>query len=213
MIIELFPCFFKYFGIHAFIAEVEFAVMLADLAHHSARVADGNDVGGDILCHDAACADDGIIPYRDSRQHHRARAEPAIFTDMHGGVILERLLAQLGHYGMPRRSDGYIRAEHRMIADIYMRVVDEGEVEIRIHRIAEMDVVTAPIRVERRLDIAILPYLGKHLLEHGFTLVKLGRAGHIEVIEAVEVAELLAHHIAVVGVIDFAGVQFISLCH
>ena len=66
MIIELFPCFFEHFGIHAFIAEVKFAVMLADLAHHSARVADGDDVGGDILCHYAACADDGIIPYRDS---------------------------------------------------------------------------------------------------------------------------------------------------
>ncbi len=46
MIIELFPCFFKYFGIHALIAEVEFAVMLADLAHHSARISNGNDVGG-----------------------------------------------------------------------------------------------------------------------------------------------------------------------
>ena len=101
MIIELFPCFFKHFGVHAFIAEVEFAVMLADLAHHSARVADGNDVGGDILCHYAACADDGIIPYRDSGQHHRARAEPAILPICTGALYWNAFSRSSGIMGCP----------------------------------------------------------------------------------------------------------------
>lgn len=64
---------------------------------------------------------------------------------------------------MPRGRDGDIRAYHRVRADVDMRVVHGDEIEISVYTVAQMHMRPAPIRVKRRLEIAVLAYFGKHL--------------------------------------------------
>ena len=44
-----------------------------------------------------------------------------------------------------------------------MRVVHGGEIEISVYTVAQMHMRPSPIRVKRRLEIAVLAYFGKHL--------------------------------------------------
>lgn len=42
-------------------------------------VADSDDARWDIARHDAACADNGIVPYRHAGQHRHVRADPDVY--------------------------------------------------------------------------------------------------------------------------------------
>ena len=82
---------------------------------------------------------------------------------MHWHIELIRLFAQLGQDRMPRGGNGHVGSYHRIRADVYMRVVHGGEIEISVYTVAQMHMRPAPIRVKRWLEIAVLAYFGKHL--------------------------------------------------
>ena len=64
---------------------------------------------------------------------------------------------------MPRRGNRYIRSYHGAVADINMRVINKSQIEIGIDSVTEMNMVPAPVCVKRRLYIALLADLGKHI--------------------------------------------------
>ena len=137
--------------------------MLVYLPRDAAGIPVGDDIRRNVFRHDAARADNAVVPYRHAGHYHSPRAYPAVFADTHGHIKLIRLFAQLGQNRMSRCGNGHIRAYHRVRADVDMRVVNGGEVEVCVYRVAEMDVRPAPVRVKRRLEIAVLAYFGKHL--------------------------------------------------
>lgn len=82
---------------------------------------------------------------------------------------------------MPRGRDGDIRAYHRVRADVDMRVVNGGEVEVCVYRVAEMDV---------RLPSLLL-----------------SRARGIELVEQIELFELFVEYRLLVRIIELASVH------
>ena len=119
---------------------IELAVVLVYLPRDAAGIPVGDDIRRNNFCHDAARADNAVVPYRHAGHYQSTRAYPAVFADTHRHVELIRLFAQLGQNRMPRGRDGDIRAYHRVRADVDMRVVNGGEVEVCVYRVAEMDV-------------------------------------------------------------------------
>lgn len=118
-----------------------------------------------------------------------------------------RLFAQLGQDRMPRGRDGDIRAYHRIRADIDMRVVHGGEIEISVYTVAQMHMRPAPVRVERRLEIAVLAYFSKHLFHQRLPFLLLSRARGIELVEQIELFELLVEYRLLVRIIELASVH------
>lgn len=108
---------------------------------------------------------------------------------------------------MPRGRDGDIRAYHRVRADVDMRVVNGGEVEVCVYRVAEMDVRPAPVRVERRFEIAVLADFGEHLFHQRLPSLLLSRARGIELVEQIELFELLVEYRLLVRIIELASVH------
>ena len=94
-----------------------------------------------------------------------------------------------------------------------MRVIDQRQPEIGVNAVAEMNVLPAPIRVQRRFYIASLAYLGKHFAKHFFALFGFRRARHIVVIQQFKAFLLLCHYIVVAGQIKLARVKLVDHCH
>ena len=67
---------------------------------------------------------------------------------------------------MSRRRNGNVRSEHRVVAHVYMRMVNRSKIEIRVNVIAEMTMPAAEIRLKRRLYITIFAYFGKRFPKH-----------------------------------------------
>lgn len=119
---------------------IELAIVLVYLPRNAAGIAVSHEIRRNIFRNDAARADNAVVPYRHAGHYQSPRAYPAVFADTHRHVELIRLFAQLGPNRMPRGRDGDIRAYHRVRADVDMRVVNGGEAEVCVYRVAEMDV-------------------------------------------------------------------------
>lgn len=184
----------KLFG-DAAVLEIICAVMFSDFTQDTAGVADGDDPARQIMRDDAA------------------RSDPAVFPDMNGGVILICLLAQRGQDGVRRRCNDHIRRKHGIIADIDMRIIHQREIEIGIDMPAEMYMLSAEIGMQGRLNIAILPDLGKHFPQHCSALLHFRGAGLIKVVKAVQAALLLGCNFRISRQIKLAGMHFLLHAH
>ena len=131
-------------------------VSVPDLPHDSARITDCHDIRRDVFCDDTSCTDHGIVPDRHSRHNDHTRAEPDISSNMNRQIILVRLLAQFRQDRMSRRSDRHIRADHRTVSYIDIRVIYQCQIKVRVHLSAEMRMMPGPVGVERRLYVAVL---------------------------------------------------------
>lgn len=69
---------------------------------------------------------------------------------------------------MARRSDRHVRSEHSAVSHINMRIVHHGQIEIGIDVLAEMYVLSAPIRMKRAARYNTLPRFPQTFLLTGF---------------------------------------------
>ena len=104
--------------------------MRIDLPKHFAWISHSHHIGRNILSHNAARADDCIIPNTNTGYDNGACADPAVAPDMYRSIILIDQLPQLGQYGMPGSGNGYIGAEHRIIAHINMGIIHQCQIKI-----------------------------------------------------------------------------------
>ena len=65
------------------------AVGLCDGTHHAARHTAGEGVGGDVLGHHAACADDAAITDGDTGADDDTCAQPAVVADGDGAGVAQ----------------------------------------------------------------------------------------------------------------------------
>ena len=63
---------------------------------------------------------------------------------------------------MPCRGDYDVRPKHHVIANKDIRIVYQGQVEIRVYIVAEMRIFS-PIRMKRRLNIAVFTDFGQQI--------------------------------------------------
>ena len=117
---------------------------------------------------------------------------------MNGQIELIKFFAQFGQNGVSRRGKRHIRSEHRVIADVYVRVIHKRQIEVCVNILSEMDVSAAEICVKRRFYIAIFAYLGKHLFQQRRLFLCFGRAQGIVLKKFVEAFLLIFHQFGVV---------------
>ena len=108
---------------------------------------------------------------------------------------------------------GDVGAEHGVIAHIDVGIVHQGQTEIGIDVAAEVDMMTAHVGVQGRLNVAALAQLREHLPQQLFPLAKLCGAGVVEIIEPIQPAQLILHDGRIVGEIDVSGVEQVTLIH
>ena len=89
-----------------------------------------------------------------------------------------------------------------------MGIIHQSQTEIGIDILAEVDMVPAPVGVERRLDIAALADLGEHHLQQFLPLFHLMRTGSVVIVELFQTVELFNGHGIIHGQIKLTGVEF-----
>ena len=57
------------------------------------------------------------------------------------------------------------RSEHDVVADVDGAVVDEGQVEVRVDVVAEVDIPATPVGVQGRFEVAACPGRREHALQ------------------------------------------------
>ena len=103
---------------------------------------------------------------------------------------------------MVRRRERNVRPDHRVIADEDLAVVDGRQVVVGVDLFAEVQVMPAPVGVQRRLDVAVLPNFCQHLLEHLLPLLPFMRPRGIVVVELFHAVELLLHQFLITRPVD-----------
>ena len=108
---------------------------------------------------------------------------------------------------------GDVRSEHDLVAYIDMTVVDQSQVGVCVDALAEMDVMTAPVRVEGKLDITAFSALGKDLVHICLFFLNIGGSELIERPELILIGHLLAHDLLDAGVVDLAPHHLLIFSH
>ena len=163
VIFDYIDCFLHVVPVDSAVLEIEFAVVVADFSHNSARVAHCHYVCRDILCHHTACADDGVLPYGDAGHNESPCPYPYVFADMDGHIVLIVFFSQFRNDGMTACCYCHVWSKHNIVPYVHMGVVNDRKVEVGIDVVAEMNMMSAPVCVERRLDVAIFAQVSKHL--------------------------------------------------
>ena len=124
---------------------------------------------------------------------------------MHRQVVLGLPGPQLRVHRVGAGADGDVGAEHDAVAHIDVGVVHQRQVEVGVDVFAEMHVLPRPVGVQRRLDVAALADLGKHLFQQLLALFLLGGAGGVEIILQLQHLLLGVHQLRF-GKVDLAAV-------
>ena len=94
------------------------------LPQYSARIADSHNAGRQIFCNNTSCTDNNIVADCNAGKYDSACAYPAVFSNMNGCVILICFIAKLRQNRMSGGSNSNIRAEHRIITYVNVRVIN-----------------------------------------------------------------------------------------
>ena len=68
--------------------------------------------------------------------------------------------------------------------------------------------VSAPVRVQRRLNVAVFTDLRKHILQHFRTFCKFRRTGLVEIVEFFEAEALFFDDLRIFAEIQLAALHF-----
>ena len=173
-------------------------VGLGDGTHHAAGHTAGKGVGGDILGHHAACADDAAVADGDAGADDDTCPQPAVVADGDGAGVaqvypltltIQHLPPLGGDHGMNGGNDGDIRAEVAVVPDGHGGIVLHSEVEVEKAPLAHggMDAV---VERDRPLEKCSLPNVSHDLMDDGLPRL------------------LLIFIQAVIVQIEFMGTQF-----
>ena len=204
---------FEIFPVNDFIPVKIDSVSLRNFTHHPARVANGNHMVGDVARHNAACTDHCIFPDMDTGQNNDACANPGVLPDPDILVVLQAPRTEFGINRMIRRGDRHIRAEHHAVGDINMPVIHQGQVGIDIHARSQMQMMSAPVRAQRQLNIAVFTALRKHRAHVFLFLFNIAGPELIERPQAVLIRQLFFQDFTVTRVIDQSFDHSLILCH
>ena len=102
--------FLQILGIYLSALKVGFSVLFSDLTDDFAGISVGDHVCGNVLCDHTARADDAVISDGNARQNDHAGSQPAVASNVNGGVKLIRLFPKLGQDGMPCGGKGNVGA-------------------------------------------------------------------------------------------------------
>ena len=118
------PCF----GIELSILIIIFLILFRDLSDHPARIPYSHNPVGNIFCHHAPRADYCIASDVYARHDDGVATDPDIITDSYADAILIHGVAGNRMERMSCRIDGYIWSHLAIVADLYLRHIDDRAV-------------------------------------------------------------------------------------
>ena len=118
---------------------------------HFRGIADGDGVGGDVMCNNRSGSYGTIIADGDAGQEGHIPADPYIIADSHGfRPFLARLtFTRIG--AMTRAVDMHAGSYETIVADGDIRLVQDGKAEVREETFADADML-AVVAIERLVD-------------------------------------------------------------
>ena len=123
--------------------------------HHPGRLTQRHTPLGDILSDHRACSNRTSLPNGDARQNHDIRANPTIVAYGNRLRVLD-IIAPALHLRLVRSGEqGDVGSEHDTVTDRDEGTIKDGEVEVRVEALAEVD-VAAIIDVEGGFDVGIV---------------------------------------------------------
>lgn len=137
----------------------------------------------------------------------------AVLSYMHRGVVLVFFKPQLREDRVPRDSNGHVRTEHRVVADVYMRVIDQRQPEIGVNAVARNERASRPNSRAAAVLYSIARLSRQTFREAFFRAFRIPTARHIVVIQQFKAFLLLCHYIVVAGQIKLARVKLVDHCH
>ena len=87
-------------------------VSVIHLTQNPARIPNSHSIGWQVLCYHTARPYDHVIANGNAGKNDCPRADPAVFSYLHGSVILIPLFPKLRQNRMTRSGDSDIRAKH-----------------------------------------------------------------------------------------------------
>lgn len=150
------------------ITGIKLLVPFANWPQYLAGNASGDNVRRKVFVDNRPCSDNRIVAYRDTGKNRYARTDPYVAADVDGNRVRITVLSQNRQNRMARRRDNDIGAEHAVIADEYIGIIDSSEIAIAIDALAHMHVMESPSRMCRNLDMAIRADFSEHFLRSSF---------------------------------------------
>ena len=117
-------------------------------------------------------------------------------------VVLIAFIAQFRVNRMICRRDRDIRAEHDVVTDKNMTVIDQCRVRVHIDVIAEMNVMSTPVCMKRQFNVVVITAFGEYFLHICFFFLIVSRLQLIECPEFVLERALLGKNFLIPRMID-----------
>ena len=187
--------------------------MFADGAQYTARVAHCHHVGGNVFRHDAPGTDHCIVPNGDTRHYDHSSTQPTVASDANRKIVLVCFLPQFRQDRVVCGCKDTVWADHGVFSNVDMGIIHAGQPEVGIDIIAQVNVLSAPVSMKRRLDSAACTALCKHFFQKLRPFCVFRGAGMIVIIQPLHAKFLLCHDGIIRGVVDLLAVDRIFNQH
>ena len=132
------------------------SVSVCDWSDHSARIARGDTVCRNVLCHNTAAADYHVVSDRNARHYLRACADPYVIADYNRSSIFQALISPFMIDRMPRSMETARRRKKDVVSECHTACIKNDQAVVCIEVFTHFDSVTV-ITPEIRLDMNMLP--------------------------------------------------------
>ena len=191
-----------------FIFEIELLVTVRDWAENTTRITDGYRACRDVLCDNAAGANDRMVADRDARENTDPCANPAVTSDMHRHVKLVRSTTpQFRENGVTRRANHHIGTKLRAIADVNMCIVHKRKIVVDVHVMPEVQEAASPVGKERRLNETAFADFRQHFTQKLLAFSRFCRTRAVEIVKEFHVCFLGAEQPLIHGLVQGTIVQ------
>lgn len=145
-----------------FPVQVTSCVIFSDFPDNPAWVAGGHAVGWDVLNHDAASTNDGVVTDRDARHHPDSPADPDIVANsdrvgiFHAGISSFRVKRVTGSV------EATVRTDKNIVAKGHPACIQDSQVVVGVEVVANLD-IPAIVAPEVWFDLAVFTALTQDL--------------------------------------------------
>ena len=168
-------------------------------------------MGGHVMRHHAACADDGPVADGHTRQDDHVAAYPHVVADADGVGILQACVAAGDVERMASSIDAYVRRNEYVVADGDVGSVEDDEVGVGKEVAADADVV-AVVAIERRDDASAFAHVHDAAYQAVALVCAVGRQEVVLMQQAARLQHFLLQFGVVVGIVEQAFGRFLFFC-
>lgn len=180
--------------------------------YHLTGIAHGDGVSGNITDDNRTGTNRCAVADGDAGQHRHAASYPHVVADPYGARPLHAGVALLWIGGVTSRQQTHVGPDEHIVADRYLGLIENDEIEIGEEAVAHLD-VAAIVAIERRVDDRTLTATAQHLAQSRLALLKAGGLNLIVAPHAVFIGKQTFQHHRVVAVVGLSAQHFFPFGH